>query len=170
MNTGRRNAMQLALAAGLAACGPWAGAQTRPAPALLAGMDHEGQRIDLAAYRGQVVLVSFYSMACAVCPSELTLIREFQAANKARGFSAIAVSLDAREEDFRTYAQLQKLTIAPRQQFPVVWRAAPRHQDSFGPVTRHPTHVLVTRGGQPALRREGGLLPADWDDIWLALG
>lgn len=170
MNTGRRHAVQLALAAGLAACGPWARAQSRATPALLAGTDHEGQRIDLAAYRGQVVLISFYSMGCAVCPSELSLIREFQAANKARGFSAIAVSLDAREEDFRTYAQLQKITIPLRQQVPVVWRASPRHQDSFGPVTRHPTHVLVSRTGQTGLRREGGLLPTDWDDIWLALG
>lgn len=170
MDIDRRKALQLALGAGLAACAPWALAQQRTAPAQLTGTDHEGQRIDLSAYRGQLVLVSFYSMACAVCPSELALIREFQAANKARGFSAIAVSLDTREEDFRTYAQLQKITIAPRQQVPVIWRAAPRHQDSFGSVTRHPTHVLVTRTGQIGLRREGGLLPGDWDDIWLALG
>ena len=55
------------------------------------------------------------------------------------------------------------------QRFPIAWRNAEGHKDSFGAISRRPTHFVLNRKHQQVLRREGNFLPTDWDDLWVSL-
>ena len=56
------------------------------------------------------------------------------------------------------------------QRFPIVWRGAPGHKDSFGEIVKKPTHFVLDRVHRPVLRRDGAFQPNDWDDLWTLLG
>ncbi len=136
----------------------------------LSGVDVAGKPVRLQDLAGRVVMVSFVTGDCAVCASELRLMREFYSANQSRGFMQLAVSLDRRGQDYRQLAQFM-LTGAPApHRFPMVWRHDPAHQDSFGTLARTPTHVMLDRQGTEVRRRQGGMEAGDWDELWTLIG
>lgn len=51
-------------------------------------------RIDLSAYRGKVVLLTFWATWCAPCQTEIPRFIDWQRALGPRGFQVIAVSMD----------------------------------------------------------------------------
>lgn len=161
-----------ALAAGTGAfAAPGALAQSNAAPLhALSGTDHHGKPVNLKAYPGKVCLVTFFTAGCAPCGADLKLIREFHVANKARDFAMLGVNLDARQEDYMNYMRIVDLSLAPHERFPIVWRGASGHQDSFGAIARTPTHFVLDRTHKQVLKREGLFQPNDWDDLWLSLG
>ncbi|OGB25727.1 MAG: hypothetical protein A3I66_04930 [Burkholderiales bacterium RIFCSPLOWO2_02_FULL_57_36] len=166
----RRFLSTLAAGAGALAV-PAAYAQSGPAQMhALAGFDHSGKPVNLQTYAGKVCLVTFFTAGCASCSADLKLMREFHVANKARNFVMIGVSLDAKHEDFKEYMRIVDLSLAPDQRFPIVWREAPNHQDTFGTIVKKPTHFVLDKTHKQLLKREGLFQPNDWDDLWLSLG
>jgi thiol-disulfide isomerase/thioredoxin len=53
-----------------------------------------GQKFDLGALRGKVVLVDFWATWCAPCLAELPVIEKFYRKHHADGFEVIALSAD----------------------------------------------------------------------------
>ena len=148
-----------------------AGAQaSAPRKHVLAGVDHAGRPVRLEDFAGKVVMVSFVTGDCAVCTSELRLIREFFGANQSRGFVQLVVTLDRRQPDYQALAEYMRTGVPPGQRFPVLWRNDPAHRDSFGDLARTPTHVMLDRQGAEVRRRPGGMQPADWDELWTLIG
>ncbi len=90
-------------------------------------------------------------------------------ANKARNFVLLGVNMDDNKNDFMEYMRVVALSIPAEQRFPIVWRNAPQHQDSFGPVTKKPTHFVLDKSHKIVTRREGIFQPSDWDDLWSGL-
>ncbi len=135
----------------------------------LSGTNSEGKPVALADFSGKVCLVSFFTAGCALCTNELRLMREFYAANRQRDFVLLGVNMDEKNADFMQYIELLKVSVPAEQRFPIAWRNAGGHQDSFGAITRRPTHYVLNRQHQQVLRREGNFQPADWDDLWASL-
>jgi hypothetical protein len=75
----------------------------------------------------------------------------------------LGVNVDNKKEDFIEYSHLIALTIPAEQRFPLIWRNAPQHADTFGPITKQPTHFVLDNKQQQVLRREGTFQPQDWD-------
>lgn len=162
------------LASGLAAALLLAGRQALAAPPsarhTLSGIDSAGRPVSLRDYQGEVVMTSFVTGDCGVCGTELRLMREFHRDNRARGFALVVVSLERRAEDYRQLAELMRTVLAPADRFPLLWRLDPAHRDSFGEIVRLPTHVILDRQGVEVRRRQGGMQPGDWDDLWTLIG
>ena len=136
----------------------------------LEGVDvSNGKPVNLQQYKNQTVLLAFFSAGCDACVYNFKLIREFYKANKKSHFAVIGIGLDKKVDNLKNYAQLVNATTAKDEQFPLVWRNAPEYKDSFGTIKRDPTVMVIGKNGEVALKREGIIQDADWDDIWTSL-
>lgn len=76
-----------------------------PAPPLK-GSFFDGAPLDLAAFRGKVVLVNFYSSYCKFCAYEIGNVETFYEQNRDRGFEVIVVGVDPLEDRARVERML----------------------------------------------------------------
>ncbi len=144
----------------------------RPAPTIafnLEGIGHDGKLVNLDDYAGKACLVSFFTVDCIPCIEDTRRMREFFVGNKARNFMMIGVSMDQKKSDYTEYMTLLNSTIPAEARYPIVWRKAPEHRDSFGPIAKTPTHFVLNRAHKQVLRRDGVFQPDDWDDLWTSL-
>jgi len=93
MSHGLLAALLLALAApaGAAATAPLGPGDAAPTLALPGAEDAP---IDLAAFRGEVVLLNFWASWCAPCLEEMPLLQDLHARKSGEGLSVLAVNLD----------------------------------------------------------------------------
>lgn len=135
----------------------------------MVSLDSEGRPFSLENYVGKVCLVSFFTASCNLCSHDLTLMREFYGNNRSKNFSLIGVNVDAKKSDFIDYANFFRQAVPEGQRFPLVWRNAPQHADTFGPINRQPTHFVLDKKQEQVFRREGPFQPEDWDQLWTKL-
>lgn len=75
------------------------------APALK-GAFFSGEKFDLAAMRGKVVLVNFYSSYCKFCAYEIGNVETYLEQNRDKGFAVIVVGVDKLEDRARVERML----------------------------------------------------------------
>jgi cytochrome c biogenesis protein CcmG, thiol:disulfide interchange protein DsbE len=96
----RRALLRFALLAGLALAAVQARAVVeldQPAPPLK-GTLLSGDRFDLAAYRGKVVLVNFYSSFCRHCALEIGSVETYRDDMRERGFEVLVIAVDRAQD------------------------------------------------------------------------
>ncbi|GAA6141701.1 TlpA disulfide reductase family protein [Hydrogenophaga sp. 5NK40-0174] len=156
----------------LAAGMPSAQAQdsARPAPQVAPifaakGVTASGQPLDLARYRGRVVLVLYWSTDCAVCLDKLPELRANAAGWKGMPFAVVGINLDKRRADWERYEQVSATTLPPDQRIPSIWGPGTEVL-SFQPTAEHlPTALLIDKEGRVVRRYEGRIPAQAWDDI-----
>ena len=160
-------AVQAAPAPAAAQPSPAPVAQRAGAPYVLAGKDAAGKAFDLARQKGRVVMVFYWSTACAVCRDKLPELRANLGGWAGQPFDLVLVSLDAKEADWRAYEQLAQLTRGKSTAQPVsLWAGAPGHRDSLsGKAPKLPLTLVVDPKGQIAQRYEGRMAPEAWDAV-----
>jgi len=67
------------------------------------GKSPTGGVVDLAAFRGKVVLVQFWASWCEPCKADMAALKELLAKYGSAGFNIIGVNLDSRREDMAAY-------------------------------------------------------------------
>jgi len=96
MTSSRAWACLALLACGCATLsGPATPTLGQPAPALVL-QQLDGATFDLAAARGEVVVVNFWATWCSACRAEMPALDAFYAAHRAEGLKLIGVSVDRR--------------------------------------------------------------------------
>jgi peroxiredoxin len=157
-----------ALLLGLSSPAPAVQAEPAAAPSRpsLSGHTSAGEAVDLARWRGQVVLVYLWSTDCPVCLDRLPELRRNLAGWKGRPFVILAVNQDARVSGFQAYENTLDAVSPPQPQMKLVWRHSPTHRDNFGEVPlRSPTMLLLNRRGELVKEVRGAWTPEIWDDI-----
>lgn len=163
-----------ALAAGL--CMVMAGAQAQPraasapatpaAPVALAGQTLEGQAVDLAQWRGKVVMLFYWNTGCAVCLEKMPELRANAAGWRAKPFVLVLVSTDRRRADVEAYLRTVRAIEPDAAKVPLLWAGEAGYRDTVASrKERLPLTVVLDTKGQVAHRIEGRMAPEAWDAV-----
>ncbi|MDE3200984.1 MAG: TlpA family protein disulfide reductase [Acidobacteriota bacterium] len=132
-----------------------AGAQATSASALLhhkaPAFSHRalsGDTVSLDAYKGKVILLNFWATWCGPCRVELPRFAQWQRELGAKGFQAVAVSMDDSPAPVRAALKRKPLP------FPVLMGDA-KLAESYGGVLGLPVTFLIARDGTIWHRFEG---------------
>lgn len=117
-----------------------------PAPTL-ALPDMDGKTVDLAGYRGKVVLVNFWATWCPPCRKEFPSLGRVRKLFKPADFEVLAVNVG---EDPETV-----FSFAATPDFPVLFDRDSQAMARW-PVKGLPTTLVLDRQGRLALRAVGG--------------
>jgi cytochrome c biogenesis protein CcmG, thiol:disulfide interchange protein DsbE len=132
-----------------------------PAPALK-GTLLSGGRIDLAALRGKVVLINFYSSYCKYCAYEIGNVETFLEQQQGRGFEVIVIGIDPLEDRQRVQRMLgiYNLPGAMVQEL---------NANGFGERHPTPTAYVIDRKGNLRSKHWGAKTPAYFREAVLPL-
>lgn len=119
----------------------------KPAP-LFVRTDLKGQRVDLRALRGKVVLLNFWASWCGPCQVELPAFQSWQRQYGASGLQVITVAMD--DDTPPVTAVVKKLQL----NLPVVM-GDDRLGKEYGGILGLPITFLISRNGILVERVEG---------------
>jgi len=103
--------------------------------------DLSGQTLQLAHYRGKVVLLNFWATWCAPCRSEIPRFVDLQNVYDREGLQIVGISLD--DDPKRVHAFYQQL----RMNYPVAIGDA-KLAEQYGGVLGLPVSFLIGRDGR----------------------
>jgi peroxiredoxin len=128
-------------------CGP----DAKPANLDFIIKDMDGKDVNLAAFKGKVVLLNFWATWCAPCLEEIPSFVELQAQYRDKGLAVVGISVDDPIEKLKPFAAEFRMN------YPVL-AGADRNdvQDAFGPMFGIPVSVLISRDGTICKRFIGG--------------
>ncbi len=108
----------------------------------------DGGRVDLATYRGKVVLLNFWATWCAPCQVEMPVFAAWQRRYGPRGLQVIGISIDDETAPVRRLAARLKLD------YPLAMGDA-RLGKQYGGVLGLPITYLIGRDGVVRAEFEG---------------
>jgi thiol-disulfide isomerase/thioredoxin len=117
-----------------------AGAVGRAAPQFALN-DLAGQKVELAALRGKVVLLDFWATWCAPCREEIPHFVEMQEKYRGQGLEIVGVSVDDSVDPVRKFYQEYKMN------YPVVM-GDEKLAGAYGGILGLPIAFLIDRDGK----------------------
>jgi peroxiredoxin len=112
--------------------------------------DAEGKTVNLAAYKGKVLLLDFWATWCAPCKVEMPAFIDLYKTYKPRGFEVVGVvALDEFSKAI-PFAKQAGIT------YPVL-NGVDREdiEDAYGPLFALPTTLIIARDGRICARHVG---------------
>jgi peroxiredoxin len=119
----------------------------KPAPGFVR-TDLNGQRVDLSAYRGKVVLLTFWATWCAPCQMEMPRFVEWQSRYGQTGLQVIGVSMDDEPAPVLAFTRKRHVN------YPVVM-GDEQIGTAYGGILGLPVTFLIDRDGKIAARFKG---------------
>jgi peroxiredoxin len=124
---------------------PGAVGSTAPAFAL---KDVDGKSLNLADYRGKVVLLDYWATWCVPCRSEIPHFVEFQDKYAAQGFQVMGISMDDGPQPVQDFYKQFKMN------YPVAMGTT-QLAESYGGILGLPVTFLIGRDGKIAAKYVG---------------
>jgi thiol-disulfide isomerase/thioredoxin len=121
-----------------------------PAPPLVRE-NLDGEPVDIAAFKGDVVVVNFWATWCPPCRREMSSLERMHRALSERGVTVLAVNVG---EDFETVFGFLG-AVDPSPTFPILFDRDGSALDAWG-VKGLPTTFVVSPDGRLAYRAIGG--------------
>jgi peroxiredoxin len=112
--------------------------------------DLDGQPLDLANYRGKVVLLDFWATWCAPCRGEIPHFVEWQDKYRQQGLQVIGISMDDGPKPVREFYREFKMN------YPVAV-GSEQVAESYGGVLGLPVMFLIDRDGRVAAKYTGAV-------------
>ncbi len=110
--------------------------------------DLDGQPLQLANYRGKVVLLDFWATWCAPCRDEIPHFVTLQDKYREQGLQVIGISMDDGPKPVREFYQQFKMN------YPVAL-GTDKVAETYGGVLGLPVSFLIGRDGQVAAKYVG---------------
>jgi peroxiredoxin len=116
------------------------------------GRDLDGAAFQLSKHLGKdVVLINFFATWCAPCLSEMPHLRAMYEANRGKGFTIVAVSLDGAQAtaDVRAFWRRNDFN------FPAILDEDLHITAMYNPKKTAPLSLLIDRSGKVVALRDG---------------
>jgi thiol-disulfide isomerase/thioredoxin len=145
-----------------------------PSPALalqpgetptLQGTTLAGTPFNLAALRGKVVLVLFWSTDCAVCRDKMPELRANAQGWRGQPFELVTVSVDRHLQDAAGYERLVSAMVPASQRLSTLWAGDPTYRDNLGRPAQLPAAWLLDKSGKLVAHYTGRIPAQAWDQI-----
>jgi cytochrome c-type biogenesis protein len=135
--------------------------------------DIQGNSVQLASFKGKVVLVNFWGTWCAPCREEIPLLIGMQQKYADKGFTLVGVATNDELSDVNPFVHNTQFIVDGQQKtmnYPIMM-GTDEISSQFGGLIGMPTSVLITRDGKIA-KKYIGILSADQvvKDVESALG
>jgi peroxiredoxin len=131
--------------------------QRKPAPNFSLN-DADGNAVNLADYRGKVVLINFWATWCGPCEAEIPWFIEFEKKYKDQGFAVLGVSMDDDGwKSVRPYIASHKINYRIMIGSEVV-------SQQFGEIEALPTSFVLDREGRIASNHVGLVDKVDYQN------
>ena len=121
----------------------------KPAPLHFTLKDMNGADVQLASFKGKVILVNFWATWCGPCKAEIPSLVELQT-QYGKDLVILGVSVDDPVEKMRPYAAEYKINYRL-----LVGNGREDVQDAFGPLFGVPVSVIIGRDGKIAKKHSG---------------
>lgn len=152
----------LAVAAALLAQGEPAFAKDpvidKPAPEFRA-TSFDGQKLSLADYKGQVLILNFWATWCTPCKEELPLLDTYFRIDAEAGLRVLAVTTEDSLPLDRLKPLSKKVSITMARQF----------RGDYGPIKAVPTNFIIDRAGVLRYAKAGALTLDDLNTLLVPL-
>lgn len=99
-----------------------------------------GSNVRMSEYRGQAVIISFWSSRCSVCATQLTLLDRLYSTYRSSGLVVLAVSVDDEPLHAEEYARAHAASFA------LLLDTAKAVSRAYA-IDSLPSTVLIDRGG-----------------------
>jgi cytochrome c biogenesis protein CcmG/thiol:disulfide interchange protein DsbE len=116
--------------------------------------DKNNVPLDLATFKGKVVLLNFWATWCGPCKEEIPSFVEMYDKYKGEGLEIVGVSIDDTAE------QLQQFTHEWHMRYPVVQMQSDI-EDAYGPFYGVPTSYFIARDGTVCTKHLGPIARSD---------
>ena len=123
-------------------------ATNHPVAPVFSITDINGQKLDLASYRGKVVLLDFWATWCAPCRTEIPHFIAMQNKYGSQGLQIIGISLDDSADPVKKYYAEQKMN------YPVAV-GDDKLASSYGGVLGLPVAFIIDRQGKILYKHTG---------------
>jgi len=131
----------------------------------LQGRTLGGQPFSLAALRGKVTLVLFWSTDCAVCRDKMPELRANAQGWRGQPFELVTVSVDRKLQDTADYERLVATVLNPNQRLLALWAGDPTYQSTLARPSHLPAAYLLDKSGRVVEQYSGRIPPEAWDRI-----
>jgi thiol-disulfide isomerase/thioredoxin len=130
-------------------------ASAKPANFNFTLKDVDNKDVNLASFKGKVVLLDFWATWCGPCKIEIPWFMEFQQKYKDKGFVVVGISSDDTLDKLQPFVAAQKFNY-------VILQGLDRDDvhDAFGPIWGLPTTYLISREGK-LCKKHMGLAPKE---------
>jgi thiol-disulfide isomerase/thioredoxin len=129
------------------------------------GKTVEGKPFQLAALKGRVVMLMFWSTDCAVCRDKMAELRQNYQGWRGKPFELVLVSTDRRIQDLDGYEKLIAQLVPQDQRFVQLWGGDASYRDNLGKPATLPLTYLLDKAGRVVAQYNGRIPPEAWDKV-----
>ena len=129
------------------------------------GATVDGQRYDLAARRGRVVMVVLWRSDCPVCMDKLPELRANAQGWKAAPFDLVLLNLDTNSVDVEHYERVRRVVAPGEQSVFSFWQGQVQQAAAWRSGERLPYTLIIDRQGAVVARYQGRIPPAAWNQV-----
>jgi peroxiredoxin len=119
-------------------------------------MNIDNEKVSLADFEDQVVLMSFWATWCGPCKEEMPHLQELYTKHKDEGFTVLSVSTD----DARSASRVKPFIKKNRYDFPVLLDRESKVISQYNPSKTLPYTVIIDKKGE-VVQTMAGFNPGD---------